>query len=476
MEIPFIGGAYTGRSTNINAQTCVNLFPVIDNKEAKKVIALYGTPGLTEFTYVVSSGRYGLVVRALYTLGDYVYLVVNQNVYRVDSTGSGTSIGSLTTSNGFVSIADNGLEIIIVDGTSTGYTILLSTGVMAAITDPDFPASSSVTFQDGYFIVTEKDTGYIWISGLLDGRSWDSTDKTSVEGRPDNVRTVVSNTHDLWMFGEFSVEIFYNSGNADFPFERIPGALIDIGCAADASPIKINGRLYWLSNQGRVCRNQGYQYEFISTEHIDYQISKYENISDAIGFTYTLDNHSFYVLAFPSADKTWVYDTTTEYWHEWRSYKVAGESFGRHRANCATLLGRDWLVGDYTNGYVYKLSMDAYTDNSEVIQRQRATQTISKDRNFVLYHSLELEFEAGTGISGGVQGEDPQAVLDWSDDGGHNWSNQHWTSMGKIGEYSRRAIWRRMGRSRNRINRVTISDPVKIVIIGAYAELEACKA
>ena len=70
-------------------------------------------------------------------------------------------------------------------------------------------------------------------------------------------------------------------------------------------------------------------------------------------------------------------------------------------------------------------------------------------------------------------GSDPQAMMDWSDDGGHTWSNEHWADIGEIGEYDRRARWSKLGRSRDRIYRVTVSDPIKVVILGANLEATA---
>ena len=64
-------------------------------------------------------------------------------------------------------------------------------------------------------------------------------------------------------------------------------------------------------------------------------------------------------------------------------------------------------------------------------------------------------------------GYDPQVMLRWSDDSGHTWSSEHWTSMGKIGEYGYRTFWRRLGSSRDRVYEVSGTDPVKIAIMGA---------
>lgn len=472
MQIPFVGGSYTARSSNLNAQSCINLFPVVDNQDAKTVLAMYGTPGLILLANLEVGVN--LCVRAVYATSTMLYAVVNSNVYSVTLTGISTLLGSLTTSTGFVDTAENGLQLLIVDGTNQGGLITFSTGLLTLTTLPC--AASSVTFQDQYFIITKKDSRQFFISELLDGSSWDASDTKIVEGRAANLVACISNTQDLWFFGKKSVEVYYNSGNADFPFEKISGALVDIGCVAVGTPTKINGVLYWLSDKKQVCRNQGYQPQFVSTPEIEFQIASYGDLSNTQGFMYSLEGNTFYVLAFPEVSKTWVYNTTTNFWHEWQSYFSLSTPWGRHRSNCAAQFGDDWIVGDYNNGNLYKLDMSIFTDNGNTIQRQRATQVINKERLNVIHSLLEVEFETGIGLDGSVQGSDPQVILDWSDDGGHTWSNQHWRSLGKIGEFHARVRWLQLGMSRNRIYRITITDPVKIIILGAYADLEECKA
>ena len=92
------------------------------------------------------------------------------------------------------------------------------------------------------------------------------------------------------------------------------------------------------------------------------------------------------------------------------------------------------------------------------------------DQNMVFWHGLEVLFDAGVGLATG-QGSDPQAMLRWSDDGGYTWSNSHWRSIGKLGEYSHRAIWRRLGRSRHRVFELTVTDPVNATVVGLYAQI-----
>jgi len=223
--------------------------------------------------------------------------------------------------------------------------------------------------------------------------------------------------------------------------------------------------LFGLDSDFRVRRIVGYQGAVISTPQIEYHIQRYATKSDAFGYLYTQHGHTFYVLTFPSESKTWCYDVTTDAWHT----RSTGTTGGRHRSSCYCFFQGKHLVGDWQNGHIYELDPETYTDHGELIVRRRAVQAVHQDRKLLFHNQLEIEFEAGTGLVAG-QGSDPQAMLDWSDDGGHTWSHEHWRSMGKLGEYKRRAIWRRLGCSRDRVYRVTVSDPVKVAILGATLE------
>ena len=136
--------------------------------------------------------------------------------------------------------------------------------------------------------------------------------------------------------------------------------------------------------------------------------------------------------------------------------------------------GESLYIGDYNNGKIYELDLATYTDNSEEIRRVRRTQHTHSDGRDIICNEIEIDFEMGVGIAGstGTPGVDPQAMLRWSNDGGHTFKNEHWRSMGKIGEYSKRARWRRCGRYKDRVYELVISDPVKVSIIKAYADLE----
>lgn len=66
---------------------------------------------------------------------------------------------------------------------------------------------------------------------------------------------------------------------------------------------------------------------------------------------------------------------------------------------------------------------------------------------------------------------EPQVMLRLSRDGGHTWGPEKWRSLGKKGQYGRRARFDRLGMFRQCVPEITISDPVRKVVLGAYAEI-----
>jgi len=274
---------------------------------------------------------------------------------------------------------------------------------------------------------------------------------------------VYSHNRDLWLLGRYSTEIWYNSGASDFPFERNPAGAIQIGCASARSVASSAWNVFWLDNEYRVRMGVGVESQVISTRQIDYQIGQETGHTDAVGFFYVQEGHEFYQLTV--GNTTWCYDTTTGFWHT----RASGENDDRHPAQCYVLFNDKHLVGHYTNGKILELDLDTYTNDGEKIRAIRTAQAVVNDRKRVFHHALLIEFEAGVGNSASA---DPEAILEWSDDGGHTWSSEHKTAIGASGQYGTRAIWRRLGQSRDRAYRVTIEDPVKRVIIGAHLEAD----
>lgn len=455
----------------------VNLFPeTIPQPDGKDAGFLNRAPGLRKLA-LVGTGP----IRGLWAYGDYLYAVSGARLYRIDSNWTVTQIGGVS-GTGQVSMVDNGTQMFIA-ANPDGYIYDASTQQYAQITDVDFPGAVTVGYLDGYFVFQEPNSQRFWTSELLDGTQIDPLSFASAEGMPDNLVSLFVDHREVWLFGTQSVEVWYDAGTAGFPLARIQGAVNEVGCAATFSVAKMDNSLFWLGadarGQGIVFRAQGYSGQRISTHAVEYAIQSYGTISDAVGFTYQQDGHSFYVLTFPTAQKTWVFDVATGAWHERAGF--ANGRFIRHRANCQAFFNNQIVVGDFENGKIYAYDLQVYADDTFQQKWLRSWRALPQGQNNLkrtAQHTLQLDCETGVGLSTG-QGSDPKVMLRWSDDGGHTWSNERWASIGKIGAYGFRAFWRRLGMTlklRDRVYEVSGTDPVKISIIGAELELNGTNA
>lgn len=386
---------------------------------------------------------------------------------------SSRNFGDSTTST--TEFVDGGADpYIFYDAASSGANwpnANLYFGPMSAFGYPTVANATNIILVDGYFLFTNG-TNKFYASDL-NGLSVAALSFAGAEGDPDNIIGLISNQRDVWLFGDRSTELFVNTGNADFPFERVGGGFNEKGCLAKFSIAKIDNYVFWLGRdefgQGVVYAGHGLLPERISTHAIETAIQGYASPSAAKAFTYQSGGHSFYVLNF--AEATWVYDLSTKLWHE-RAYLNAG-TLERHRADVHAFVPalNMHIVGDYSTGEVYKFNDDYYSDDGDAIARIRVAPHISNELKRIFYNKLQIDMETGVGLDGGVQGSDPQIIMQFSDDGGHTWSSEAWASaeqtVGAIGAYRSRVIFRRLGKSRDRIFKITITDPVKVALIGA---------
>jgi len=452
MEIPIIGKPELGPYP-------INMFYSPAAHKGLNLPGLMGTPGLKEYY----DSSYAYPVRGLHAMGNKLYAVIGNRVYSIDSTPTATLLtGILTTTSGPVIMVDDGTNLMIIDPGVDGYTYT-SGGNVTAIAAVGFPTPSYGTWQDGYFIVTEKDSGRFYTSTLYDPTLWDALDFATAEGTPDNTLAILSDHEDLFNFGSLSIQPYYNSEDG---FQVKQGASLTEGIGAAHSLAAGDNTMFFLDTHGRVMRISGYNAQPISSRKIEKEISELDTFSDAIGFYYTQEGHGFYVINFPTGDMTRSFNVTTQQWHKRRSYPIYGDGTeGRWRANCYAFFDGKHIVGDYQYGKLYELDFDTYTDNSETIRRFVDFPAIGNGKDKIRHNKLEVMFEGGVGLVGG---DDPQAVLCWSDDGGKTWSNQLWVGIGKIGKYTNRAIWRRLGASERRIYRIMVTDPVKVNITEAH--------
>ncbi len=496
----FIGPAYQLESVNVDAQRCVNLYPRIIESGAGKegqVAYLKATPGLEELCEV-GAGPIRLI--HIDTAGRIFVVSGNKLYYVTESAGtwSAAEVGSdgidggstftLSTTTGPIRAASMSFQnlgtdssTVFVDGVANylykDEALADTFGLLSTAGYGPVLTATHIEWIDGYFVLTEGGTNKFRVSDLA-GLDIDELSFASAEGDPDLLLALLKCDRNLWLFGEKTTEVFVNTGNSDMPFERVSGGFIEQGILAPYSAAKINNTVIWLgrndSGQGVIYAAQGLSPQRVSTGAIETAIASYtaESRENAKAFAYQSLGHAFYVLSFE--ETTWVYDLSTQLWHE-RAYFSGGE-FERHRADVHAFdSGHGYhLVGDYETNQLYRLNDDYYSDAGDAIKRLRSAPHTSAEGRKVFCSRLNIDMETGVGLASG-QGSDPQVVMDFSNDGGHTWSSESWASaggqVGGIGAYTTRVYWNRLGSFRDRVFRVSITDPVKVVFIDAFIDV-----
>ena len=455
-------------------------------------VVYYSADGINWFSITISGGAHTWCV--IGSTGTNIDIISADSFSSV-GTGIGTTSGTyaLTFTGGTGSGAAgtytiNNLGQVVSNPviTSGGNYTVIPTGVafnygggvgaagnvIGTNTEGAFLGGVRVQCVDNYFVYNRPNSQQ-WAAtnplGSTTGASYSTPQLSfaSAFGAPGNVVTLFCVNREVFLLGEQGTEVWIDVGSFPFPFQIIPGSNTQTGCAAPYSVANIGSTFAMVSQnkrgQGMIMMNQGYDFVRISTHSVE-QTLMGQTISDAIGYTYQLEGHEFYVVTFPSIDITWAFDIVTEKWHKWLSWD--GQAFHRHRGACFSQFNGNPMVGDYQNGNIYTLSNSVYTDNGLSIRRLRRALHLTQDLQRQFFEELQLQFQPGVGLATG-QGKDPKVMLRWSNDGGSTWSSEHWKSIGLQGKYKNRAIWRRLGMARDRIYEVSMTDPVKAVIVSA---------
>lgn len=386
--------------------------------------------------------------------------------------GSGVTTGTIITELGTGS-GSTGTYTVNKSQTVGSSTLYALNWTVIPSTDGAFQGGGTVDIVDNYFVYNDPDTQQ-WASSDLLSPITNPLSFASKDGAPDDLVSLIVDHREVYLLGEQSSEVWVDVGAQPFPFQRIPGTSTQHGIVAKNSMARVGNSFAYVSRnirgQGMVVQMNGYTPVRISTHAVENTLVN-QYIDDAIAWTYQLEGHECYVVTFPTLNLTWVYDVTTNMWHKWL-YTNNLNQYERHRGNCCAVFQGKVLVGDYDNGQIYQLDPNNYTDNGQKVRRLRRCPHIVTDLQRQFFDELQIQFQPGVGLQAG-QGTNPQAMLRWSNDGGSTWSNEYWVGIGKVGRYYNRAIWRRLGWSRDRIFEVVVTDPVKAVIVSANLKASA---
>lgn len=463
-ELNLFGLGIQGKSPNVTANQLQNCYYEFQPEKDKTTVAIYGSPGLELFIDKGDTPWRGLLP---FPGNSKLYGVHRGTFYEINNAGVITSRGTIGTTSGRVDICDNGTEIAVVDGQEI-YVYNTSTPAtpIAAVADVDRPTSpNTCCFQGGRILTDEDGTGQFKGSDTYAATSWQALNFATAESNPDPVIRVINYRGNVPLFGSYSTETWSNVGGSGFPYAKVTGADMEYGLASRWSVAKFMGSYAFLAQnregQVFVARLDGYNASRISNFELDYIINSYSTKSDATGFGYMLGGHPMYQLNFPTQGVSWLFDGSTNYWS-----KLTYNGTGRHRAEFGVDFLNQTIVADYSNGKLYRLKQDVYTDNGVAIQRQLTGRHIFSDNKMLKLERLEINGEIGSGLVSG-QGSDPQMVLQLSKDSGHTFGTEMYSTWGKVGEYTARCKFYPLGSGRDVVPRLTYSEPTKFVLTTA---------
>jgi hypothetical protein len=511
-DFGFAGGQDAAPNHLQDDQMCINMYPEVDPGNSKEVLGLLGCPGLNQLTVapVDGAGAPGftntmtvwpmpysgpsLPVRGMWelpantdatnggTVDNTALVVIADTCYLMTATFTAptvfptlslTSVGTLQTTSGPVCIRDNnaGGYAVLVDG-PYGYLYNISTKAFAPITDPNFLGSDTVAYIDGWWIFNKPGTQTFYTNKQAYSTGFDALYFALKDAASDNLVAVIESKELLWLIGDKTTEVWYDAGGQYFPFQRIVGTLLQVGCKAKFSVARFGEGLMWFGRSERgenvIIKTQGFLEQVVSNPSFGNEVATYATTDDAIAYTYQEDTHLFYVLIFPTADACWVYDEQSGLLHKRLSYDPYAKKFHRHRSNCFMNFAGMRLVGDYQNGAIYQLTRNSYTDAGwPLLAKRRAPHIWDKgQRGRVFMSSLQLDFNVGVGNPSGM-GANPVCTLAISRDGGRTFGDRTSAPLGAIGEYRTRTMWRKLGWGRDNVVDVEVIDPVNRDLVGA---------
>jgi hypothetical protein len=398
-----------------------------------------------------------------------LFSVHGNTLYSINNAGITSVIGTIGTTSGDVSMVDDGTNLVLVDGFKGYYYNLLAPAGLNQIVSGNFPTTpTTVTWQDTYFIVTDGLTNQFNLSANGDPTTWPAVQINFTGAAPGALQAGIADHSILNLFGGVFSEFWQDTG-LENPYSPIPGSAQEYGLASPFSLCKFDNSLAGLfknrMGEVQVARLSGFRLQQLSDQEIDFILNSYTNVADCKAFGYMLAGHPMLQMAFPSAQKTWEFDQRSNVWCERQD--TNGNRYWAHKF--ASFVNRQ-LVSDYRNGNIYEIDSNVYTDAEQTIPMEIWTRHIWQDDKYLTIPQLQVDIEAGVGLTTG-QGVNPQLMLEVSKDGGQTFTAVSWSSMGPIGQYAQRVIWRRLGRARDWVLKLRITDPVKRVITGCSAEI-----
>lgn len=464
--IVLFGEGIRSISDIVTRQRRVNCFYIQRKDADRSNVIVLGSPGsFSAFTLADSP------IRGYHVASTSLYVVTGTSLYEISIGGVVSLRGNLPTVSRIVSIADNGVDMTIVDGV-TGYVMNLTTKALVTITDVNFPfGCTTISYINERYIAETPNSRIFTCSAQLDGKTWTPYLFATKEDYSDSIQAINVFNGLIILWGEtLSMEFWQDAGLFPLPYQKVVGVTQTWGLAAKFSRTVLGNTLTFLGKNPdggvQVLRLNGVTPVRISTDDVENEIRKFAVYSDAISLTYTVNGHTFLQITFPSANRTFLYDSSTNIWSE--AQTGLGVT-GRHYANLGVSFNGKNYFSDTTTGNIYQFDLDTYTDNGTQILREVCTRHVRNAGNELSLHDMYLDMEVGVG---NVSAVNPQVSVSVSKDGGKNFGTEKIRSLGAVGQYLKRIYFSRLGSSKDFVFRIRVTDPVKFVIASGSATVE----
>jgi hypothetical protein len=466
----FLGPSYESVSRMLNGEVTMNFIPEIVTGEApfaKARGAFYPIPGIVDFARGTDAPG-----RAIFREDSgRLFAVTGAKFGEISAAGVWTPRGDVLVDGNPAQIASNGSDQVFVVSGTKGYLLVLSTNTFTnEVSDVTMCAS-----LDTFFLTLDAVTGTMQISEGSDGTTWDPTQVQNRSAMPDPWTALTVARKEIILIGGKSGEAWFNDGGSPFPFTLRPGSVFDVGIEANFTLVPFGGSVAWLGSGDKgplgVYTLNGYEPYKISTLAVDWALQQYRDtasIENALAWSYERLGHSFYVLDIPSVGKTWVYDKTTNQWHERGRWNGLENQFVHYRPRFYADCFRHGLILDGEGDRIYRFSESVYTDvGGGVLRRVRRTPSLPTENRQITIDYLEVEAQRGVGLAAG-QGSDPLLMIQLSWNGGATWGNERTVSLGQLGHYDQRIRIDKWGTGRNPQVQIACTDPVPSRLFDLY--------
>lgn len=487
-----IAGTYEHRSRDVSVRKLLNCMPEASPDGVVPAIII-GTPA-QKIAVDLSATLSGQGCRGLYFTSTSQFFAMLGGTL-IEVLPNNTTIVRYTTTYtpSPVSMTDDGLNLLIVDGAKMLQMNLTTNVITETLLDFDKP--TKVVFANNRAVcINQDDTlgadensftrrwNRFYFSELRDFANIPALNFYTTEQSADKIVSIEVRDADIWLFGERSYEIWRGQNDADNPFFYAGGADVNIGCGAPNSVASIASRIFFLGNStngvNHIYMTEGFGVVDITTSAISAFLSQNNALTkDAIGYCYTQETHTFYCLTFNQLDRTFVYDLTTGKWHERSTRDALLNVHHKWRAQYSTYAFGQVYVGDLSTACLYTLEMDKFYDDIDggktlPIVRILQSPTITDEAGRELFlNNVNIFCETGNSLQIG-QGSDAKLMCQLSTDSGYSWGSEVQLSLGKLGQYNHRVQRRRCGRSSAWVLRLTMSDPVRFLMMAIDLDID----